>query len=84
MAAELNAQHGVAELATSSLAQLESKPQIRGILSHERRTTPGNPYHGNLLFNLRADKKHIRMIANALALHSSLVPPTTTDAPAGS
>ncbi len=71
-----NSQHGVAELQTLKLRELEANKDIQGILSHERRVIENNPYHGNLLFSMTVTPKYRSMVANALALYSSVIIPS--------
>ena len=80
---QINSQHGVAAVATAHLETLELQSEA-DVLSHERRPTPENPFHGNLLFLTTGQKKFQRLITSSLALFSNLIEPedvTNSDRP---
>jgi hypothetical protein len=58
---------GGAILSTFELDRLCKKPQIKGLLSYERRIVEGNIYHGNILFKKETPKSMRNMIASAIA-----------------
>lgn len=60
---------GVAVLPREAIESLSILPTIKGLLSYERRKLNGNPFHGNILLDIKASKKTMKQIAAALALH---------------
>lgn len=65
---------GVTILPREAIDRLSSQPTIRGLLSYERREINGNRYHGNILLDAGTEKKTMKQIAGALALHCRPIP----------
>ena len=74
---EIHFKGGAAILSRNELERLNNRPQIKGLLSYERKPLPNNRYHGNLLMKSGTSKQTMKLIASAIALSSveKLVPP---------
>lgn len=69
-----NSAHGAARVARAWVDEVKSSQGCDGALDYERKTIPGNPYHGNLIYVAGLDNVRQRMIASALAMKAEPIP----------
>ncbi len=70
-----NAQHGAARLRRVSIERMCKVAAAHRPLMWERKETPDNPHHGNIIYSESLSRPAQRMLAAALALHSEYVAP---------
>jgi len=64
---------GLARVPISCVDYINSLPKLGG-LDYEREVQPNNPYHGNLIIGIGANKPQRDIISNMLAGHAEFIP----------
>lgn len=72
---EIQFKEGALVVPLESLNEVCKLPIIKGNLQYERKTIPGNDYHGNLLLHKSVSKKLMTLIAGDISLRVSEIIP---------
>lgn len=76
---EIHFKGGVVIIPRNELDRLRNRPQLKGLLSYERKPLPGNRYHGNILMRSGTPKPTMRLIEAGIALSvEKIIPPANT------
>lgn len=68
---EVQFKAGIARVPRACIGYINNLPASRNLLSYERMSLQGNPYHGNLLLRKDTSKVKRSIIAATIALHVS-------------
>jgi hypothetical protein len=71
---DVNGQFGAARVERSAI-DLANKIANMQVVAWERRETPDNPHHGNLIFLDGIEKRKHKAFANAITLNAKPIPP---------
>lgn len=70
-----NSGFGVARVLVAEMKRISRGANVLGALSWERRLEPGNPFHGNMVYRKGLPRLQQKMIATALTIDCTFLPP---------